>query len=431
MAGLLASPYAARRLFSSNVTRFVVVLLLALHPAALTMSVEFKQYGVELGVFVLLLAAFLGYREQPSTKRLLLLLALAWSGFFFSIIIIFLYPALFGVLLWDAFKSRRFRVVAMASAAALLCVATIVTIYFTTWRKFDENKAEAKWGDKYDVFYVANEKESRFAWTANKYADVAALPGLGRVHWHTEQVSEPVLLRLVDIDRSFWIAMHAIGIAWLLWRRRWHELAWLWSPLLVMFLFNVLGRWPAGAFRTNAGVVPFSIFLAAYGLEAASTLKPSAGRALVAFATLLMLGPTLLMRPGWLSKGTFARPGRFDEVLEHLAQNIPAGGKGLVLMENSSCRPWRYYSEHDARIAQTIGPKLRRHFRGQCAGGGVAKAVARSAAARKDFWVVLTDRRRDKAVDAATKRGCRKVERTAVGDGLHVVWHCLPKTLGE
>lgn len=426
LAGLLTTPYVAKRSFRSDVTRLVVVALMAVHPAALTMSVEFKQYGVELGVFVVLLAAYLHYRERPGPRSLGLLLLLAWLGFFFSIIIIFLYPALFGVLLWDAAKSKKLRVLAVTGGAALLCVATIVTIYFTTWRHFNEGKAEKRWGDKYGVFYVPNEQQSRAAWTLKKYADVASLPGYGRLRWKTDELSADSLERLVSVDRTFWLVLHVVGIAWLLWRRRLREAAWLWSPLLVMLVFNWVGRWPAGAFRTNAGIVPFTIFLAAYGLEALTELRARIARLLLPVGALLALGPTFVMRPDWFQKGAFARPGRFDEVFDALLKTPRRSGRQQVLMDNSSCRPWRYYSGYDARTAKTTAPQITKRFTGRCVGsvGALSKSIAQNARQGRDTWVVLTDRRRDAAVEAATARACASVTRTAVGEGLHVLWHC-------
>jgi hypothetical protein len=301
-----------------------------------------------------------------------------------------------------------------------------LTIYFATWRKLDQDKAEAKWGDKYDVFYVPNEAQSRAAWTLDKYVDVAALPGIGRVRWETNKLSERALERLGNVDRAGWLALHVIGLLWLLRQKRFREVAWLWSPILVMLLFNVFGRWPAGAFRVNAGIVPFTLFLAGFGLDAATALKPPLARPLLAFGALLTLGPALLMRPDWFQKGTFARPGRFGEVFEVLVASKPRSQR-VVLMENGSCRPWTYYSGFDTGLDADMTARIRKRFRKNCTGGALAKGIYALARQRADFWVLLTDRRKDTVADQATKKACEKVERTAVGGGLHVLWHCWPK----
>jgi hypothetical protein len=427
LAGLLATPYITKQLFRSGVTRLSVIVVMATHPAALTLAVEFKQYGVELGVFVVLLASYLRYRERPSGRRLALLLALAWAAFFFSIIIIFLYPALFGVLVWDAYKAKQLRTLLAALGTALFCLATIVTIYFTTWRHIDKGRAEKKWGSKYDVFYVPNPDESRAVWSAKKYVAVATLPNFGRERWTSKRVSDETLLRIADVDRVFWLGLHGLGIFWLIRQRRLRELLWLWSPLWMMTLFNVIGRWPAGAFRVNAGIVPFTLFLAAFGLDAATGLRPRLARVLLPLGGLLVMAPPLLLRPDWFRKGTFARPGHFDEVFEALVQTPKQRGRTLVLMENSSCRPWKFYSGYDSRLEKTTAPQIRKRFTGKCVGSRLAKSISAQARRKDDFWVLLTDRRKDSAVEVSTRRACAQVEHLEVGDGLHGLWHCQPK----
>lgn len=426
LAGLLVTPYVASQLFRSTLVRLAVVVVMATHPGALTLSVEFKHYGLEIGVLAVIFACYLRYRERPGTKSLALLLGLAWASFFFSILIMFCYPGLFGVLAWDALKSKRLRGLAVVGGTALLCVATILTIYFTTWRHLNQARAEKKWGDKYDVFYVADPQESRAAWTAKKYAAVAALPGYGRERWSPGPLSESTLARAVDADRVFWLALHGLGIFWLIRQRRLRELIWLWSPLWIMTLFNLLGRWPAGAFRTNAGILPFMLFLSAFGLDAATALRPSVAKVALTLGCLLVIAPPLLFRPDWLRKGCFARAGQFDEVFDALVASPANTRRTTVLMDNSSCRPWKYYSGYDSRFEKTTAPEIRKRYVSQC-GGRVAQRVATFAKKGDDFWVLLTDRRQDAAVEKATRRSCSKVEHQDVGDRLHGLWHCYPK----
>lgn len=427
-ASLLATPYIASQLFRSGLTRLAVLTIMATHPAALSMAVEFKQYGVELGVLTVLLASYLRFRERPSKRSLALLLGLAWAGFFFSIIIIFVYPALFGVLAWDAVKSRQLRQLAVLGGAAVLCVATIMTIYVTTWRHMDQGKKEKKWGDKYDVFYAPNTEESRASWSIKKYGAVAALPGYGRERWVAPKLSEPTLIRLADADRYFWWALHGLGIFWLIRQRRLRELVWLWSPLWVMTLFNLIGRWPAGAFRVNAGIVPFTLFLAAYGLDAATSLRPQLARVLLPLGCALMLAPPLLLRPDWFRKGTFARAGQFNDVFDTLLKSPAESRRTVVLMENSSCRPWKYYTGYDVRAEAKTSPQIRKRFTAKCSGNNLSSSVRKLSKRGNDFWILLTDRKKDASVERATRQNCSNVERFEIGEELHKLWHCEPKT---
>lgn len=427
LVGLLATPYVANRLFRSELTRLAVVVVMATHPAALTLAVEFKQYGVELGVFVAILASYLHYRERPSKRSFALLLGLAWLAFFFSIIVIFLYPALFGVLLWDAFKAKQFRALAGVAGVALLCVATIVTMYFTSWRRIDSDWHEKKWGDKYDVFYTPNAEESRTAWSIKKYVAVATLPNFGRERWPARGLSDAALERAVKVDRYFWLGLHGLGIFWLIRQRRIRELLWLWSPIVVMTVFNLLGRWPTGAFRTNAGFIPFTLFLAAFGLEAAAALRPQLARVLLPLGFAFVVAPPLIMRPDWFVKGCFAPPGQFNEVFDALVQTPAKPKRTVVLMENSSCRPWKYYANYDAQFEKTTAPEIRKRFAQKCSGNRLPKSIAALAANDADFWILVTNRSKDTSVERATRQYCRKPQVLEVGEGLHKLWHCEPK----
>jgi hypothetical protein len=427
LLGLLATPYVASQLFRSSLTRLVVVTIMATHPAALTLTVEFKQYGVEIGVLLVLLASYLRYQERPNKLSLGLLLGLAWAAFFFSIIIIFVYPALFAVLAWDTLKAKRLRTFALVASSALLCVATIVTIYLTTWRHLDQGRAEKKWGDKYDVFYVPNADESRAVWTLKKYADVATLPNFGRERWTSSKLSDEALVRLADIDRIFWFGLHGVGIYWLIRQRRLRELLWLWSPLWIMTLFSLFGRWPAGAFRTNAGILPFTLLLAAFGLDAATALRSQIARVLLPLGCVLALAPPLLMRPDWFRKGCFARAAQFDEVFDALLSRPAKPEPTLVVMDNASCRPWKYYSEYDSPSKKTTAPQVRRRFKKVCVGNRMPRTIATLANDGREFWVVLSGRRLDSQIDRSTGRYCSKVEHLEVGEGLHRLWRCEPK----
>jgi uncharacterized membrane protein len=62
VGALWLMPFVASRLLRNQWLVVLTVILFAIHPVAIEMSVEFKQYGVEIGVFVVLLAAYLLHR---------------------------------------------------------------------------------------------------------------------------------------------------------------------------------------------------------------------------------------------------------------------------------------------------------------------------------------------------------------------------------
>lgn len=427
LLSMALAPYVALRLFKSGWARALAVLLLALSPVALEMAVEFKHYGVEVGVYVGVLSALLAYRERPTLRRLALLLGVAWASFFFSLTIIFLYPALFGWLLLANLRSAQWRRVAAVAGVALLCLGTITTIYFTTWRTIKTEKAEKKWGTFYDVFYTKNGPQNRYdtraTWSTAKYFELAATPGVGRVLWREPRVSEPLLERLKNVDWALWSAMHVAGLAYLLQRRRYLELLALWTPLLLVTVFNFAGRWPAGAFRTNTFYVPFAIFLSCHALEWLGQL-PAKWQRVAPAAALFLILPTLYFRPGLTEKGLWAKPGAFPAALAALPVAPPARESTLI-MDYASCRPWDYYTKFDEPTAE-LGRTLRRRYKHTCQRQTrQLEAAMRSKATRKrGFWLLMTDQRKYDYLQEVARGLCDKVDVQFIRGRTHMLLHC-------
>jgi hypothetical protein len=432
IASMLLLPYVVTRLFRSGWCRVVAAALFATNPVLLEMAVEFKHYGAEVGVYMVLLAAALRHFERPTLGSLFGLLAAAWIGFFLSITLIFTYPVLFAFLGFQALRQRQLRRLGAIAATALVCLATITTIYFTTWRGISANKAEQKWGTWYDVFYLENglktQYESRPAWTAAKYFELAGVPGVGREVWTSRRIREPTLSRLKQVDRVVWGALHVAGLVLLARRRRFFELGLLWSPLLLVTAFNLAGRWPAGAFRTNTFYVPYAIFIACQAGEWLTEGPWASVRrfALPAFAGLCLL-PTLWFRPGLVEKGLFAKPGRFTEALLLLPKSPPRKPQKL-LMDFASCRPWEYYSEYDDGL-RAARPRIRRDYVGVCRRRhkdilSEFKRLVKTQ--RRGFAALMTDDRKFAAVEKAARDSCKRVDVRWVGNRTHLLVLCRP-----
>jgi uncharacterized membrane protein len=430
LLSLLLVPYVVARLFRAPWARVLAAVLLATNPVAIEMAVEFKHYGTEVGVFMAVLAALLRYLERRSPRSLLLLLAVAWGSFFFSITVIFSYPALFAFLGWDALKQRRWRRLLGVAATALACLLTIGTIYFTTWRGISANKAEQKWGTWYDVFYLPHglktKFDSRAAWTAAKYFELASVPGVGREIWRPPPVPAATFERLKSADRVLWSALHVAGLVLLARRRRWPELALLWTPLLFVTAFNLAGRWPAGAFRTNTFYVPYAILIASMASEWFLELRAEAARRFAGpcFAALLLL-PTLYFRPGLTEKGLWGKPGAFTEALRLLPQR-PAKRPQRLLMDFASCRPWEYYAAHDQpflaqrpQIRRDYSPVCRRRYKDIMA---EFQRLVRSQP--RGFAALMTDDRKFESIERAARRSCKSLEQHWVHGRTHLLVIC-------
>lgn len=427
LVAMSLAPYVALRLFRSSAARLLSVLLLALSPVALEMAVEFKHYGVEVGVYVGLLAVLLRHREKRTLASLLLLLGVAWVSFFFSITVIFFYPAVFGWLLLTSWQGKRWRQLLGIGGVALLCLGTISTIYFTTWRTIKKEKAESKWGNSYDVFYVKRASgpahPSRLRWSAGKYFELAGVPGVGRALWQAPRLSEPELDRLKNVDWAVWSALHLAGLAFLLRQRRFAELAALWAPLLFLTAFNLAGRWPGGAFRTNTFYVPFAIFLVCYALEWLPSTSNAWRAASFALCGVLLL-PTVYFRPGLVEKGLWAKPGDFTTALAALPTSPPRRERTLI-MDYASCRPWDYYTDYDQPMAD-LGARLRRIYKRRCQRQtrSITAEMNRVATPERGFWMLMTDARKFEHLEGVARRMCQSVDVTFIRGKTHMVLHC-------
>jgi hypothetical protein len=464
MVALALMPYCARRLVRSPWAASLVLFLFAVSPVALEMSSEFKHYGCEIAVHVTLLAAWLRYRDLQTPRSLALVMLVAWVGFLFSITIIFAYPALFLLLAWDSWQKKSLRRGLAVFGVGLVCLTTVLALYFAVWRGISQPKAEKKWGTWYDVFYLQdglrNAYSTRVDWTVGKYVDTAALPGVGRSVWKARGISETVTRELGTVDRLTWAALHFAGLAYLLRQRRRAELFVLWSPIGFVLLFNLIGRWPAGAFRTNAFLVSYTVLLAGIGLdwlreklarvgpESEAREQPSVpvGRRsmlVLGALTVLLVLPFLVFRPMWFEKGLWAMPGAFDEALIALhsgatrgapapkARPAKAGAKGsqktTVVLDNDSCKAWRYYVPYDRSLPEDVATTLRKRFTSSCHRRVVRlnRDFERVLKSSGEVWIILSDPRKYEPVSAAAQRQCARVDQTVIRNDTHRVIHCV------
>ena len=430
LLSMVLAPYVATRVLRVYWSQLLAVLLLAVSPVAIEMAVEFKHYGTEVGVYMAVLAVLLHYVEKRSLFSLLLVLGVAWLSFFLSLTVIFTYPVLFAFLAWDSFRTRRFRRLGSVCAVAVLCLATIGTIYFTTWRGISANKAEKKWGTWYDVFYIPNglktQYESRAAWTTAKYFELATVPGIGRELWRSPRIAQPTLERLRSTDQVAWGALHVAGVLLLVRRRRFLELAMLWSPLLLVTAFNMAGRWPAGAFRTNTFYVAYAILIASVAPEWLLELRAEAARRYAgpSLAALLLL-PTLYFKPGLSQKGLWTKPGAFTEALLLLPKQSARRPQRL-LMDFDSCRPWTYYSGYDGPFLQ-VRPDIRDEYRQVCRRGvrDLKKEFQRLLRTeRRGFAVLLTDNRKYDSLARLVEGSCTSPKTYWIKGQTHLLLLC-------
>ena len=352
---LLLAPYVASQLFAPRWARLLLVFLFALNPALIDLAKEFKPYSVEAFAHMSLLALYLRYRQLGRRRYLFGLLVLMPALLPFAYVTSFAYPGLLLLVLWRGWANKRRSLVIGAFACGIACVGALGFVYSLTFHRLDSAKAEKYWGKKYDVFYVERSSKTddpgRTAWTLEKYGDLASLPGLRRERWRSAGGSADTLDTLRDIDRSLWITLHVLGLAYLLIRRRVEVLMLLCLPLLAVVTANLLGRWPLGLFRVNLFLCPYVLPIPVFGLVLLAGARRWRERSVAVAASLLCVVPTFGFGFDWhRTKETWTRSHYMPELLAvlrqqrqlHLRENRRYPPETLVL-DNSTLRSYVYY----------------------------------------------------------------------------------------
>jgi hypothetical protein len=262
----------AERLFESRAARVFLIGVLALHPSAIDFAKEFKPYSVSLFLHLSCLLLALRYLGSRRLGALLLALGVPAVGVLFAQDLVFAMPGLYLVVIAAHARDRRWPHLYATVAFAVLTIAGLLVLYAYFWRKLDVGPGgdTSFWGNKYDVFYVRHKPgEGRWHWTLRKYLDIAAFPGERRERWHLVSFLRTSATRtLATLFGVLWVCLHVAGVARLVHRRRWAALTLLLTPLVTLIVFNRLGFWPLGTFRTNLFVLAYSASLASFGVQA-------------------------------------------------------------------------------------------------------------------------------------------------------------------
>jgi hypothetical protein len=365
VAALVLAPFLARRLFSAPAARLLFVAVIALHPCATDFAKEFKPYSLSLTLHMGLVLLTLGYLGTRRAKDLVGLLALATAGVLFSQDVVFAFPGLFGLLGWEAFRNNRRHLPAIVGCAVVI-IAMLLAQYLLIWKNLPEGEADY-WGEKYNVFFVPSSGVSYFSWLAERYGEVAAFPGQHRKYWKGALIPRDEWLNVRAMAYAVWLVLHVVGVLTLVWQRRVRDSVLLVLPLLVLVVFNRLGLWPFGVFRTNIFLVTYVAAIGAAALDGRALRTRSAWGLIP--ASLLVVIPLLFFEDRWPpTKRALTQTSKYPELLAWLARQAPkhpGPERQVVVLARSSCDAWRYYVEYHP-IWRHLRPTMERHFETRC-----------------------------------------------------------------
>ncbi len=363
VASVCLSPLLAARLYSARGARLLFVVIIALHPAAIDLSKEFKPYSISLFLHLVLALLALRYADERRTGDLAWALAFAIFGTFYAQDIAFAYPGFFLLLLGATRGSRPHRSAVLAGGA--LTVAVLVGEYFFLWRTLSEPAESAFWGDKYGVFHRAG-SGSYLGWWYPRQLDLFAFAGYRRAVWRAPWPDRSTLRALAEVDRTIWVALVFAGLVTLALGRRRREALVLVLPLVALFVVNALGHWPFGVFRTNLFALLPSAGLAAMALD-----RPLWQRErLMALPSLLLVLVPLFAFDRRLNdhKRVMCHSSGGPELLAGLlhAKNVVTAQRVPLLIDISGCRLYDYYRNTHPGSKGSLGPALEANFVTRC-----------------------------------------------------------------
>lgn len=403
LASLAVVVDLSRRLFASRLVRVLCVATVALHPVLIDMAREFKPYALEFFVHLSLIWLFVRWYDKRSRTRFATLLGCATLAFPFAYNVVFLLPALFGVLGFLLWRARAWRALAAWAGSALLALGLIAAVYFAALRSTasDTDGAEQFWGDKYRVFYRPTAEPAPFArarWTVEKYANLAGFPsGLGIA---SEEALAPQLEdRLTGPASLVWLAFHLVGLV-AGWRHRRWRVFLLAGPLLTAMLFNRFGYWPFGVFRTNVFLLAYVVLIPMVGLDWLLAQRRVVAGAASAVACALVLCSSLTFgRDLHERKHNMSTQSEISTLLERIRtihRQQPAEDRqerAYVLLDNYSCSPFQFFLNHDQRADPALLEFVNQNVDYRCSRGAGGAASALRQSPGKLFFVVTSSER--------------------------------------
>jgi hypothetical protein len=376
VATTLMAPALGRHLFRASGARLLFVAVLALHPGAIDLSKEFKQYSVALAFHAALLLTTLRYWDSGKARDLAAALGLAFAAIFFAQDAVFAYPSIFVVLAISAVRSRRSRHVAAVLAGGALTFGVVLCMYLFIWSKMGSAESGEKyWGKKYDVFYVQdkhgahkNDSTSKTEWTVEHYEQIAVMPGARSELWISGKAfSQKRLEELPPIDVAVWLLLHVAGVAAIVRRRRGREALLLLTPLATLVAFNVLGYWPLGSFRTNLFALVYVAAIAALAVDRQAKqvrLWDAVPALVLVVAPMLLFERTWHARKQWYSVSV-DYPAALSKLL-FLQGSGYSGPREPVYGDTWACAGWDYYVNYHPTFSRTTGASLRNRFHIAC-----------------------------------------------------------------
>ncbi len=344
----------SREVFKSHLITLAALFLLAFNPLLINFAKEFKPYSLELSCHLLLIFLTLYAIRLPKSPVFYFVPVVAFAGFFFAYNLVFLYPAVFLLLLHASYKHKQHKRLVYTVVTSVALLVTIYLWYKLQWSGDSMAGQEQYWGEKYDVFNLSPSLFSNVTWFFNKYYGMVIQScTAGSVSWYSGFDLRPVQ------NVIFGVA-HVLGLVALCIRKDLKNGLLICSPILTLVIFNFMGHWPFGPFRTNLFMFSYFILVTLYGIDFLVGSKRWTLR--IPSVSVLILCAFMLQAPldwsRYKSKPNSSIGAVIETILDyHLNRSgseAPQIVQPIILADLHSYYPLVYYFQYDARVTAEI-----------------------------------------------------------------------------
>jgi hypothetical protein len=416
----------ARLMFQREFTRLLMVLLFALHPLLVAFSKEFKPYSVELLCHLVVLSTTLSQwrASSPRGPRLWLALLAPLLAFPFAYNILFVYPAVFALLLYKSVRARDRLGCALVMASGAVIALLVLLMQWRVWSGVNpEAYGPEYWGRKYDVFLLDNRQSNTGAqpaaatdWLSHKALALLAGPAASPPIWQQPGGVSALVRELRALYPLAWLGATAAGTV-LLWRRDKQLLGLLLTPLFVITLLNALGRWPLGFFRVNLFTLVYTTPLGLMALDGllCQTSEGWRSRAKAwALAALILLPRLSFAAPVAAVKESF--PWMAHSELRHALKLLsqrqhPGGRREVLIADYYTNNTLPYYTRWHPSYKQQPSLQQFRMDRALT----LPQFRDKVTKARAPVWVLVSREPDIKPIRAILSSACHNVEELNVG----------------
>lgn len=256
----------ARRAWKSKFAHLYLLLMVAVSPVLVAFAKEFKPYALGFFMHACLLYMTLVYVESKQRWLLYAILLFSVLSVYFSLSIVFLFPAVFLLLTYEAYKKKSaVEAVAVAIGAAMVFLQLFL-MYLYIWSANNLDKQEAYWGNKYDVFYAGQGFFEKLEWLAVKYYELVNFSS----NISTALYGYPNVKLILSV---VFVVLHLIGIASFIHKKNYTHLLLFFAPIALVVFVNVIGYWPFGPFRTNIFLLLYFSIVTVIGIKSLAECK--------------------------------------------------------------------------------------------------------------------------------------------------------------